>query len=86
MKTKLTLNIDSDVVKKAKRISSRKRESLSSAVESFLMRYAEKPTSKQPAMKESLTERIRKLTRPVKLTDERMKSERDKFLQKKYGN
>ena len=86
MKTKLTLNISDKVVKSAKQISAKKRVSLSSVVEEYLSRFSEMGNSEKPqTKKETITERIRKLTKPVAISDAEVKQARAKYLESKYG-
>lgn len=65
MKTKLTLNIDDRIVARAKRVSAKRKVSLSSVVEQYLERYSENILSKKNS-ESSLLDRIRKYTKNVK--------------------
>lgn len=86
MKTKLTLNISDKVIKKAKQVSAKKRVSLSSVVEEYLSRFSNTAShEKLTGRKKSITERIRKYTRPVIIPDSEIKEARAKHLQAKYG-
>lgn len=86
MKTKLTLNIDDGIIKKAKQVSARKKVSLSSIIEEYLVRYTAGTVSKRNSSKKnSITTRIRKLTKPVAVSDAQLKNIRAKHLQTKYG-
>jgi hypothetical protein len=67
MKTKLTLNIDDKIVERAKKISAKRKVSLSSVVEEYLEKYSENAFPKKDNNTEpSLLERIRKYTRNAK--------------------
>ena len=86
MKTKLTLNIDDKIVARAKRVSARKKVSLSSVVENYLEKFSsdsspEKNKSKEP----SLLERIRKYTHPVDISDEEIEKLKEDHFKEKYG-
>ncbi len=87
MKTKLTLNIDDKVIEKAKKFTSRKNISLSSVVENYLAELSTKNISKQREVpkKNTITQRIRKLTRPVQISDEQIKKQWAQHLEEKYG-
>ena len=86
MKTKLTLNINDKIIKKAKEVSAKKRVSLSSVVEDYLARFSNAAIQEKPKDKtKSITERIRKFTRPVTISDSEIKEVRAKHLQTKYG-
>jgi antitoxin component of RelBE/YafQ-DinJ toxin-antitoxin module len=64
MKTKLTLNVDDKIVERAKRVSARRKVSLSSVVEQYLERYSESALPKKDKkIQPSLLERIRKYTK-----------------------
>ncbi len=86
MKTKLTLNIDREVIKKAKKISARKRRSLSSVVEEYLADFSNSFTpGNENDKKETITDRIRKFTRPVHVSDAELKKQKAEYLELKYG-
>lgn len=86
MKTKLTLNISDKIIKKAKQVSAKKRVSLSSVVEEYLSRFSNTAIDENPTgKKKSITERIRKFTKPVIISDSEIKEARAKHLQAKYG-
>jgi hypothetical protein len=87
VKTKLTLNIDDKIVEKAKRFTSRKNISLSSVVEDYLAELSTKNISKQKDLlrKNTITQRIRKLTRPIQISDAQIKKQLVKHLEEKYG-
>lgn len=86
MKTKLTLNINDKTIKKAKQVSAKKKVSLSSVVEEYLEHFAAGTSPEKTAPKKnSITQRIRKLTRPVAVSDQELKEARAKHLQAKYG-
>ena len=64
MKTKLTLNIDDKVVARAKKVSAKRKVSLSAVVENYLDKYSENFLSKRSNSTEpSLLNRIRKYTK-----------------------
>ena len=86
MKTKLTLNIDDKIVARAKRVSAKRKVSLSSMVENYLEKLSkdflsEKNKNKQP----SLLERIRKYTHPVEISDKEIDKLKEDHFKKKYG-
>ena len=86
MKTKLTLNIDEEVIKNAKKVSARKRRSLSSLVEEYLITFSNGSGNKSMnKKKETITDRIRKFTRPVNLSDAQLKKQKGEYLESKYG-
>lgn len=85
MKTKLTLNIDDGIIKKAKQVSAKKKVSLSSIIEEYLVRYTAGIVPKKIIKKNSITTRIRKLTKPVAISDSQLKNMRAKHFQTKYG-
>lgn len=88
MKTKLTLNIDDRIVARAKRLSTKRKVSLSSVVEQYLERYSENIFLKQNQKTESsLLERIRKFTKNVKPLPEEYNHKKvlHEHLDKKYG-
>ncbi|MBO9682956.1 MAG: hypothetical protein J7502_09865 [Flavisolibacter sp.] len=86
MKVKLTLNINERIIKKAKQVSARKKVSLSAVVEEYLAYFSgESVPQKSVPKKNSITQRIRKLTRPVAVSDSELKEMRAKHLQSKYG-
>ena len=88
MKTKLTLNIDDKIVARAKRVSARRKVSLSSVVETYLATFSEKSIPQKNKSKEpSLLERIRKYTKNAKpLPDDYdYKKVWHDHLDKKYG-
>jgi len=86
MKTKLTLNISDKIIRRAKQISAKKKISLSSVVEEFLEHFSAGTIPEKPAPKKnSITKRIRKLTKPITLSDSELKKMRAKHLQLKYG-
>lgn len=86
MKAKLTLNINDKIIKKAKQVSAKKNVSLSSVVEKYLSHFSDNAKAQNPTRpKKSITERIRKLTKPVAISDSEIKEIRAKHLQSKYG-
>jgi hypothetical protein len=86
MKTKLTLNIDDKIVARAKRVSAKRKTSLSSMVEEYLDRISKSSSNKKSKKSEpSLLERIRKYTYPVEISDEQIEKLKEKHLNEKYG-
>ena len=86
MKTKLTLNIDDKIVARAKRVSAKRKVSLSSMVETYLEKLSkdslpEKNKNKEP----SLLERIRKYTHPIEISDEEIEKLKEDHFKEKYG-
>ena len=86
MKTKLTLNIESAVITKAKRKASDKNRSLSEIVEEYLQQFSNGSSLKKPSTrKKTITQRIKELTRPIQISDRDLKKEWHKHLDEKYG-
>jgi hypothetical protein len=87
MKTKLTLNIDDKIIARAKKVSAKKKVSLSSIVEEYLDKLSGNNTEQKDVKNaSSLLERIRKYTRHVKLPDDYdYKKEWHRHLDEKYG-
>jgi len=86
MKTKLILNVDDKIVARAKRASARRKVSLSSVVEDYPDKFAQRSLSIKPESKEPSTlEHIRKYTHPVDKTDEEPDKQREEYLSEKYG-
>lgn len=88
MKTKLTLNVDDEIVARAKRVSAKRKVSLSSVVEQYLERYSESILSKKNNnIAPSLLERIRKYTKNAKPLPEDYdyKKVLHEHLDKKHG-
>ena len=86
MKTKLTLNVDDKIVARAKRISAKRKVSLSSVVEDYLEKYSGSTVPKKSKNTEpSLLERIRKFTHPVEITDEEIDNRIEEHMKEKYG-
>lgn len=86
MKTKLTLNIDDKVVARAKRVSAKRKVSLSSIVENYLEKFSRDSVSQINKSKEaSLLERIRKYTRPIEISDEEIEKLKEDHFKEKYG-
>ena len=86
MKTKLTLNIDDKIVARAKKVSTRKKISLSSIVENYLEKFSNGDIDKSENKKrESITDRIRKFTRPLNLSDTELEKQKAEYLEAKYG-
>ena len=86
MKTKLTLNIDDKIVARAKRVSAKRKVSLSAVVEEYLEKYSSNsPLSKNKKAESSLLERIRKYTHPVEISDEGIEKLKENHIKEKYG-
>ena len=85
MKTKLTLNIDTAVVKRAKKVSAKKRRSLSSFVEEYLTNFSNNVANEEETKVETITDRIRKFTRPVNLSDAELEKQKAEYFESKYG-
>jgi len=86
MKTKLTLNVDDKIVARAKKTSAKKNVSLSAVVEKYLDKFSRNDAPKKdtkPAP--DIIQRIRKYTRPVKISDAQIKKQLSEYLEKKYG-
>lgn len=88
MKTKLTLNVDDEIIARAKRESAKRNVSLSAVVENYLDRFSknehkEKIKNAEP----SLLERIRKYTKHAKPLPEKFdyKKAFHDHLDEKYG-
>ncbi|MEO9032577.1 MAG: DUF6364 family protein [Ginsengibacter sp.] len=86
MKTKLTLNVDDKIVARAKRVSAKRKVSLSSVVEDYLEKYSSGAVPKKSKNTEpSLLMRIRKFTHPVEITDEEIDKRIEEHMKEKYG-
>jgi len=85
MKTKLILNVDDKIVARAKRASARRKVSLSSVVEDYPDKFAQRSLSIKPESKEPSLEHIRKYTHPVDKTDEEPDKQREIYLSEKHG-
>ena len=85
MKTKLTLNVDNKIVARAKKESAKRNVSLSSVVEEYLDRISADSELKNQKKGETITDRIRKFTHPVNLSDAEIKKMKDEYLESKYG-
>ncbi len=88
MKTKLTLNIDDKIIARAKRVSAKKKVSLSSVVEQYLEGFSENALPKKRIEPEpSLLERIRKYTKDAEPLPENYdyKKAFHDHLDEKYG-
>ena len=89
MKTKLTLNIDDKIVARAKRVSAKRKTSLSSLVEEYLDRISKSNSHEKNRESEpSLLERIRKYTKNAKPLPEYFdyKKAMHEHLDEKYGS
>lgn len=86
MKTKLTLNVDDKIVARAKRVSAKRKVSLSSVVEDYLVRYSSNALPKKSHNAESsFLERIRKFTHSVEISDEEIDKRIEEHMKEKYG-
>ncbi len=86
MKTKLTLNIEDDVIVEIKTLSKKRKQSVSSIVEDYLRELTLKTNKKSPTSGETFTERFRKAFPSKSIKDDyNYKEERHKYLDKKYG-
>jgi hypothetical protein len=83
MKTKLTLDIDDQIVARAKKESAKRKLSLSELVESYLNRLVKSFEYENKG--ETITDRIRKFTHPVDISDAELEKMRNEYLQSKYG-
>ncbi len=81
MTTKLTLSIDGEIIKKAKKISRRQGKSLSKIVEEYLIAISNKD-----AKKISAVERLNSILEgKIVKRDLDWKKEKGEYLKKKYG-
>ena len=86
MKAKLTLNIDLAVIEKAKKKASNKKLSLSAIVEEYLQQFSNNSLQRNPGeKKKTITQRIKEITKPVKISDSELKTAWHKHLDEKYG-
>jgi hypothetical protein len=85
MKTKLTLNIDEDVIQKAKILSKRQKQSISSIVENYLLKVIGFKTNSSFPKEETFTEKFRKKFSAKKVTPINYKQQWHKHLDEKYG-
>lgn len=86
MKTKLTLNIDDKIVARAKKVSARKKVSLSSLVEDYLDKFSKKNIDRNHSNTEpSLLDRLKKYTKHIEMSDEEIEKRKDEYLRKKHG-
>lgn len=86
MKTKLTLNIDDKIIARAKRVSAKRKVSLSSIVENYLEKFSRDSVSQINKSKEaSLLERIRKYTHPIEISNEEIEKLKEDHFKEKYG-
>ena len=87
MKTKLTLNVDDKIIERAKKVSARRKVSLSAIVEDYLDRISKKDLDKKnmESTQPSLLERIRKYTHPIDLPDEKIEKLKEEHMREKYG-
>jgi hypothetical protein len=86
MKTKLTLNISSIVIEKAKKKAANKRTSLSAIVEDYLNEFSRNSSGKIVSKKrKTITQRIKEITKPTQISDSELKAVWHKHLDEKYG-
>ena len=86
MKTKLTLNVDDKIIARAKKISAKKNVSLSAVVEEYLDKFSKNDEPKKDAKPAfDIIQRIRKYTRPIKISDAEIKKQLAEYLEAKYG-
>jgi hypothetical protein len=86
MKAKLTLNIDSAVIEKAKKKASNRKLSLSAIVEEYLQQFSNNSLQKNSGKKKkTIAQRIKEMTKPVKISDSELKTAWHRHLDEKYG-
>jgi replicative DNA helicase len=86
MKTKLTLNINSSVIEKAKKKAANKKTSLSAIVEDYLYQFSGNTSIRNARGKrKTITQRIKEITKPVQISDSELKAAWHKHLEEKYG-
>ena len=86
MKTKLTLNVDDKIVARAKKASAKRKVSLSSVVEEYLDQFSRNDVQlKNSKPVPDIIQRIRKYTRPVKISDSEIKKQLTEYLEEKHG-
>lgn len=85
MKTKLTLNIEEDVIQKAKILSKKRKQSISSIVEGYLLKATGVTAKSSNQKEETFTEKFRKKFPVKKTTDINYKQQWHKHLDEKYG-
>ena len=86
MKVKLTLSIKAETVEKAKADAASKNMSLSAVLEKYMDNMTVSSSNIKKALpKKSITDRIKALTKPVKLSNLDYKKEWHKHLDEKYG-
>jgi hypothetical protein len=83
MKAKLTLSIDANVIEKAKTKASLQKTSLSALIEEYLDKIT--LSTNKSSKKKTITDTIKAITKPVKLSDIDYKKEWHKHLDEKYG-
>ncbi len=83
MKTKLTLNIENSVIRKTKKLSKKRKKSMSAMVEEYLAKITS--GNNQTDEEETFTQRFRKQfpAKPLKNYD--YKKVIDEYRDKKYG-
>lgn len=80
MNTKLTLNIDQNIIEKAKTYAKEHSVSLSKLIENYLHSLTTKNTEKA-----KITPLVKSLTGIISLDDENHKKEYSDYLERKYG-
>lgn len=80
MSTKLTLNIDGNVIEKAKSYAKRNSVSLSKLIENYLLSL-----TKKPAEKMKVSPLVESLTGVISLENNDYKKEYANYLAKKYS-
>ena len=85
MKKKLTLTIDSEVTKRAKRLAKRENTSLSEIVESYLATRTEKETEWSPDPASKTGALLGSVTLPEELREMDAKELKERAILKKYG-
>ncbi len=86
MKTKLTLNIEDNVIEEIKTLSKKRKQSVSSIVEQYLRDLTGKTNKRKSTSAETFTERFRRSFPSKEIKDNYdYKGERHKYLDKKYG-
>lgn len=84
MKTKLTLNIDDAVIEKVKAVSKKRKISISAMVENYFESILDLQTRKKTEQ-ESFTQRFRKLTRSITVSDKELETMRYEHIKTKHG-
>lgn len=85
MKTKLTLNIEEDVIHKAKALSKKRHQSISSIVEAYLLKVSTTNSKNHTVKEQSFTAMFRKKYPSKKGKAIDYKAQWHKHLDEKYG-